>query len=216
MNRALTAEFLGTLVLVMTGIGAGIMGVNLAGGNMAIALFANAFASGLVLYLLITIFAPISGAHLNPAVSIYMAFTGAITPATGARYVLAQLVGALLAVPLTHAMFGLQLWQVASTVRTGLPLWLSEGVATFGLFMTIVGGVRYAPTQVPALVGAWIAAAFWFTGSASFANPAVTLARSFSDTFTGIQLANAPGYIIAECLAAVLAALLLPRLFSKD
>ena len=215
MTQKLWAEGLGTLILVMTGIGTGIMGVNLAGGNMAIVLFADAFATGLILYLLITVLGPISGAHLNPAVTLLFVWRGDTPPALALAYLGAQVAGALLAVGLTHAMFDLPLVQFASTVRTGPALWLSEGVATFGLIFTILGGVRHAPGQVPALVGAWIAAAFWFTGSASFANPAVTLARAFTDTFTGIRPADAPAYMLAEFAAAALAAIVLPKLFSR-
>lgn len=215
MSRNLIAEALGTMILVTCGIGTGIMGVNLAAGNLAIALLANAFATGLVLYLLITILGPISGAHMNPAVSLYLALTRQIGAGAALAYVLAQLVGALCAVVLSHAMFDLPLVQQASTGRSGAALWLSEGVATFGLMMTIAGAARHAPAQLPALVGAWIAAAFWFTGSSSFANPAVTLARTLSDTFTGIRPADASGYVLAQLVAAAIAALLLPRLFSR-
>lgn len=215
MQRKLLAEGLGTLILVMCGIGTGIMGVNLASGNMAIALFANAFATGLILYLLITILGPLSGAHLNPAVTLFFALRREISVPLALGYVAAQAIGALLSVALTHGMFGLDILQLAATPRAGAALWLSEGVATFGLMFTILGGQRHAPAQVPALVGAWIAAAFWFTGSASFANPAVTLARAFSDTFTGIRLADAPAYMAAEFAAAVFAAWILPKLFSR-
>ena len=215
MQRKLLAEGLGTLMLVMCGIGTGIMGVNLASGNMAIALFANAFATGLILYLLITVLGPISGAHLNPAVTLFFALRREISVGLALSFVAAQATGALLAVALTHAMFGQDILQFATTPRTGSALWLSEGVATFGLMFTILGGLRHAPAQVPALVGAWIAAAFWFTGSASFANPAVTLARAFSDTFTGIRPADAPAYMAAECAAAALAAWVSPKLFPR-
>ena len=215
MQRKLLAEGLGTLILVMCGIGTGIMGVNLASGNMAIALFANAFATGLILYLLITILGPLSGAHLNPAVTLFFVLRRKISVPLALGYVAAQAIGALLSVALTHGMFGLDILQLAATPRAGAALWLSEGVATFGLMFTILGGQRHAPAQVPALVGAWIAAAFWFTGSASFANPAVTLARAFSDTFTGIRLADAPAYMAAEFAAAVIAAWILPKLFSR-
>lgn len=215
MRRALVAEWLGSLILVSCGIGTGIMAVSLAEGNMALALLANAIATGLVLYLLITILGPLSGAHMNPAVTLYFAIGGRIRPGPAAAYVAVQILGALSAVVLSHAMFGLPLVQTATTVRDGPALWLSEAVATFGLCLTIAGAARHAPGQLPALVGAWIAAAFWFTGSASFANPAVTLGRVFSDTFTGIRPADAPAYMAAEFAAAALAAVLLPRLFDK-
>lgn len=215
MIRKLIAEGLGTLILVMCGIGAGIMGMGLSGGSVALTLFADAFATGLILYLLITVFGPISGAQMNPAVTLYLLILRQLTGAQALLFVVAQIIGALLAVLLTHAMFGLPLIQTAATARTGANLWLSEGVATFGLLLTIAGALRHAPAQLPALVGAWIAAAFWFTGSASFANPAVTIARSLSDTFTGILPAHAPGYIAAQLIAAGLAALTLPKLFSN-
>ena len=215
MSAKLLAEGLGTLILVMCGIGTGIMGMGLAGGTLALTLFANAFATGLILYLLITIFGPLSGAHMNPAVTLYMLLTRQIGAAMAGAYVLVQVTGALLAVPLTHAMFAQDLFQLATTARSGGGLYLSEFVATFGLCLTIAGATRHTPAQTPALVGAWIAAAFWFTGSASFANPAVTLARVFSDTFTGIVATNAPAYVVAQLVAAILAAILLPRLFSR-
>jgi glycerol uptake facilitator-like aquaporin len=215
MTRRLAAEGLGTLILVTCGLGTGIMGMALPGGTGAVTLFANAFATGLILYLLITILGPVSGAHLNPAVTLYMLIGRAIGAGEAAAYVAAQSLGALGAVLLSHAMFGLPLLQTAATVRTGGALWLSEGVAAFGLCLAIAGALRHAPAQLPALVGAWIAAAFWFTGSASFANPAVTLARAFSDTFTGIRPVDAPGYMAAQFAAAALAALILPKLFPR-
>lgn len=215
MTRTLLAEFLGTLILVMTGIGTGIMGVALADGNLAVVLFANAFATGLILYLLITILGPVSGAHMNPAVTLYVTLRGEMRPGLAAAYAVMQSVGALVAVVLTHVMFALPTLQIAATPRTGPGLWLSEGIATFGLVLTIAGALRHAPAQLPALVGAWIAAAFWFTGSASFANPAVTLARCFTDTFTGILPAHAPAYVLAQLAAAALGALVLPKLFPR-
>lgn len=215
MSQKLVAEGLGTLILVMCGIGTGIMGMALTGGSLALTLFANAFATGLILYLLITILGPISGAQMNPAVTLYLLIQRQISGIEAALYLVAQIIGALLAVFLTHAMFALPLMQTATTARDGANLWLSEGVATFGLLLTVAGAQRHAPAQLPALVGAWIAAAFWFTGSASFANPAVTLARCLTDTFTGIQPAHAPAYIVAQLIAAILAALILPKLFSR-
>lgn len=215
MSAKLLAEGLGTLILVMCGIGTGIMGMSLTGGAAALTLFANAFATGLILYLLITILGPVSGAHMNPAVTLYVLIGRGISLPMAGLYMAAQGIGAVLAVPLTHAMFGQDLLQIATSARPGGALALSEFVATFGLCLTIAGGIRHAPAQIPALVGAWIAAAFWFTGSASFANPAVTLARVFSDTFTGIRPADAPAYVAAELTAAALAAILLPRLFNR-
>ncbi|MCX8508554.1 MAG: aquaporin [Rhodobacteraceae bacterium] len=215
MTEKLLAEGLGTLILVMCGIGTGIMGMSLPGGSMALTLLANACATGLILTLLITLFGPLSGAHMNPSVTLYLLIGRQINGVGAVLYVMAQIAGALLAVVLTHAMFALPLIQTATTLRTGPHLWLSEGVATFGLMLTIAGATRHAPAHLPALVGAWIAVAFWFTGSASFANPVVTLARCFSDTFTGIRPADAPAYIAAQLIAAALAAFLLPKLFSR-
>ena len=215
MTQKLLAEFLGTLILVMTGIGTGIMGVTLASGNLAVVLFANAFATGLILYLLITILSPLSGAHMNPAVTLYFALRGDIRPRQAVAYAVVQCCGALFAVLVTHVMFALPALQIAATQRSAPGLWLSEGIATFGLVLTIAGALRHAPAQIPALVGAWIAAAFWFTGSASFANPAVTLARCFTDTFTGILPAHAPAYVMAQLAAAALGALVLPKLFPR-
>ncbi|MGB3148128.1 MAG: aquaporin [Paracoccaceae bacterium] len=215
MTRALLAELIGTLFLVTCGIGTGIMATELAGGNVALALLANAIATGLVLYLLITIFAPLSGAHFNPAVTLFFLFGGELSPGRALAYLGAQLAGALLAVALTHLMFDLPLLQLARTERGGSPLWLSEAVAVFGLMMVIAGGQRHAVGQVPALVAAWIAAAYWFTGSTCFANPAVTLARVFTDSFTGIRYQDAPAFMLAQLAGMAIAALTLPRLFSK-
>ncbi len=216
MTRSLLAEFLGTMWLVMTGIGTGIMAISLSPDATALALFVNSFATGLALYVLITVFAPISGAHLNPAVTFYMMLTGQTPLNRAGMYWVAQIAGALCAVPLTHAMFGEALVQIATTDRSAARLWLSEGIATFGLLMVIVGGLRTGGAQVPALVGAWVAAAFWFTGSSIFGNPAVTIARMFSDSFTGIRPVDAPGYVLAELVAALLAWLVLPRLFGRN
>lgn len=214
MQRALVAEFVGTLALVMCGIGAGIMGERLAPGQPGLTLLACSITTVLILYLLITIFGPISGAHLNPAVTLYF-IARRQAGWSAIAYPPAQIAGAFAAVLLTHAMFGLPLVQAAQTQRSGYGLLLSEGVATFGLMLTIAGGQRHAPAQVPALVGAWIASAFWFTGSASFANPAVTFARMFTDSFTGIRPMDAPGYVLAELAAALLAALTVGKLFPR-
>ena len=153
MTRTLLSEALGTLILVMCGIGTGIMGMTLAGGTAALALLANAMATGLILYLLITILGPVSGAHINPAVTLYMLVTRQISGAAALGYVLAQILGGLLAVPLTHAMFGQELVQIATTARPGASLALSEFVATFGLCLTIAGALRHAPAQTLALAG---------------------------------------------------------------
>lgn len=214
MRRALLAEFIGTLILVASGIGAGIMGTNMAPGLPGLTLLACSITTGLILYLLITIFGPVSGAHLNPAVTVYFMLRREVGRSALA-YPPVQIAGAFAAVLLTHAMFDLPLVQVAHTHRSSIGLLVSEGVATFGLMLTIAGGQRHAPAQVPALVGAWIASAFWFTGSASFANPAVTFARIFTDSFTGIHPADAPGYVLAELAAALFAATAVGKLFPR-
>lgn len=214
-ERALLAEFLGTLVLVMCSMGTGIMGMRLAPDLPGLTLLACSITTGLILWLLITLFGPVSGAHMNPAVTLYFALRRDIALRTALGYVPAQLAGALAAVLLTHAMFALPLIQTAATVRSGGALVLSEAVATLGLILTIAGGQREAPALVPALVGAWITTAFWFTGSASFANPAVTFARMFSDTFTGIRPADAPLYMLAELAAALVGAWTAGKLFPR-
>lgn len=202
--RAYVAEALGTALLLMVGLGSGIMAQQLAGGNVGLALLANALATGAGLVVLITVFAPLSGAHLNPAVSLALARCGQLPWRQLLPYVVCQLAGALAGVLLTHAMFDLPLLQVAQHVRTGWPLWLSEAVATGGLLLTILGGVRHAPQRVPLLVALYIVAAYWFTASTSFANPAITLARCFSDTFAGIRPQDVAGYALAQLAGALL------------
>jgi len=215
MTRRLVAEFLGTLFLIVAVVGTGIMGMEITQGNAGLTLFVDAFATGLALYLLITVFGPLSGAHFNPAVTFAFALTGRIERMAVAPYIVAQIAGAVAAIWLTHAMFDLPILQAATTARGTPALWLSEVVATFGLLMVIYGGLAHASSQVPALVAAWIAGAYWFTSSSTFANPAVTIARTMTDSFAGILPAHAPAYIAAQMVAAVLAALFLPKLFSN-
>jgi glycerol uptake facilitator-like aquaporin len=210
-RSALLAEFLGTLLLLAIVVGSGIMGERLAGGNLAIALLANAAATAGGLYVLITLFGPLSGAHFNPAVTLAMQQRGATLPAPAMAYLAVQLAGAVLGVLLAHAMFGLALWQPGDHVRSGAGQWLSEGVATFGLLLTILLGVQFRERAVPALVACYIFAAYWFTASTAFANPAVTLARALTRTFAGIRPLDAPGFIAAQ-LAGTAAALLIARL----
>lgn len=204
---ALTAEFLGTLLLLAIVVGSGIMGERLADGNAAIALLANAAATGGGLYVLIVLFGPISGAHFNPAVTLAMKLRGEALPASLAAMLCAQVTGAVLGVMLAHAMFDIALWQPGDHVRTGVAQWLSEGVATFGLVLTIVLGVQFRERAVPALVASYIFAAYWFTASTSFANPAVTLARSLTQSFAGIRPIDAPAFIAAQLVGATLAVL---------
>jgi len=205
--RALLAEFLGTLLLLAAVVGSGIMGVNLSQGNNAIALLANAAATAGALYALIVMFGPISGAHFNPAVTLAMRLRGNIDTRTALAYVAVQVIGAIAGVMLAHAMFALPLIQPGIHVRTGVAQWLSEGVATFGLLMTILLGLRHRAEAVPMLVASYIFAAYWFTASTSFANPAVTLARSLTQTFAGIRPQDVAGFVAAQLLGALLALL---------
>lgn len=205
MSRRLAAEFLGTLLLLATVVGSGIMGESLAGGNVAIALLGNTLATGAALVVLILVFGPVSGAHFNPAVTLVMALRGELTAGAAVGYVLAQGAGALLGVALAHAMFDLSVVQVGIKERAGLAQGLSEFVATFGLLATILGCVAARPRAVPFAVGLYITAAYWFTASTSFANPAVTLARSFTTTFAGIRPADAPVFVVAQGLGALAA-----------
>jgi glycerol uptake facilitator-like aquaporin len=203
--RRLLAECLGTLLLLATVVGSGVMGVALAQGNDGIALLANAAATAGVLYVLIVVLGPVSGAHFNPAVTLAMRLRGELGTRDALAYVAMQCLGAVLGVLLAHVMFELPLWQPGTRVRTGGAQWLSEGVATFGLVLTILLGLRHRPAAVPALVAAWIFAAYWFTASTSFANPAVTLARAATQTFAGIRPLDAGGFIAAQLAGAVLA-----------
>ncbi len=201
-RRALIAEFMGTAALLAIVVGSGIMGERLSQGNTAIALLANAAATAGGLYALIVGLGPISGAHFNPIVSATMRLRGERLPAPLPAYVAVQIVAAILGVTIAHAMFGEPLWQPGDQVRSGLAQWFSESVATFGLLMTILLGVRHRPQAVPALVAAYIFAAYWFTASTSFANPAVTLARAFTQTFAGIRFADVAGFVLAQCAGA--------------
>ena len=213
MTRKLAAEALGTAFLLIGVVGSGIMGAALAGGNDAVALLANAIATGCVLYFIITVLGPISGAHFNPAVTLVFWIRGEIPAAQALAYVAAQVGAGVLGVWATHLMFDLPVWQLSQTVRTGPPQWWAEVVATFGLLFVILGGLRSRPDAVPVLVALYITGAYWFTASTSFANPAVTVARALTDTFAGIRPADAPMFIVMQIVGAGLAALILPRLF---
>ena len=205
MVRKLAAEALGTLLLVCTVIGSGIMAVNLADGNNAVALLGNTLATGAILVVLITVFSPVSGAHFNPAVSLVFRLRGELDNNDFLAYVVAQLIGGLLGTVLAHAMFELALLTPSGNIRTGHGQFLAETVATFGLVMTILGGLKYRAEAVPMLVGLYITAGYWFTASTSFANPAVTLARGFTDSFSGIRPADMPLFWLAQFFGAVLA-----------
>ncbi len=213
MTHRLLAEFIGTLFLLIGVVGSGIMGEALAGGNIAVALLANAIATGCVLYVGITILGPISGAHFNPAVTLAFHLRGQSGPREALAYVAVQIAGGILGVWLAHLMFDLDVLQVSQTARTGPAQWLAEVVATFGLVFVIFGGLRHASQAVPTLVALYITGAYWFTASTSFANPAVTVARSFTDTFAGIAPAHAPFFILSQLVGAALAAAAAARLF---
>ena len=202
MERKLAAEALGTALLLIGVVGSGIMGETLAGGNVAIALLANAIATGCMLYVIITVLGPVSGAHFNPAVTLAFALRNEISGRDAALYITIQIPAAILGVWIAHLMFNMNIMQSSETVhRTGLAQWSSEIVATFGLLFVIFGGLRARPEAVPALVAMYITGAYWFTSSTSFANPAVTIARGFTDTFAGIYPGHIPAFIIAQILA---------------
>jgi glycerol uptake facilitator-like aquaporin len=204
--RRIVAEALGTALLLAVVVGSGIMGERLAEGNPAIALLANTLATGAGLAVLITILGPVSGAHFNPAVTLVFLIRREIGLRAAAAYVAAQVVGGVLGVWAAHAMFAQPVWQVSEKFRDGPAQAGSEFVATFGLVLTILGSLRFRPQATPAMVGLYIAAAYWFTASTSFANPAVTLARSLSNTFAGIAPSSAPAFIGAQLAGALVAA----------
>jgi glycerol uptake facilitator-like aquaporin len=205
LPRRLVAELLGTALLLAVVIGSGIMGERLAGGNVAIALLGNTLSTGAGLVVLITIFGPLSGAHFNPAVTVVFALRREIAWRIAAAYVLVQIAGGILGVWAAHAMFAEPIIQISEKLRDGPAQALSEFIATFGLIATILGCVRFRPDFTPVAVGLYITAAYWFTASTSFANPAVTLARSFSNTFAGIAPSSAPPFIAAQIVGAVVA-----------
>jgi glycerol uptake facilitator-like aquaporin len=205
LARRATAEFLGTALLLAVVAGSGIMGERLAGGNVAIALLANALATGAGLCTLLLVFGPVSGAHLNPLVTVAMVLTRRHTRGDLAAYLLAQFAGAIAGVWLAHAMFGLPLLQVGVKPRPGLALMLSELVASFGLLSVIVACSRHRPAATVAAVPLFVVSAYWFTASTAFANPAVTVARALTTTFCGIAPADVPGFIVAQCAGFALA-----------
>jgi glycerol uptake facilitator-like aquaporin len=213
LPRRLAAEALGTALLVAVVVGSGIMGERLAGGNDALALLGNTLATGAALPVLILVFGPISGAHFNPVVSASFALQRTLPWSECAAYVPVQIAGAIAGTLLAHLMFAEPLLQASTHVRTGLGVWTGEIVASFALLLTIVGCLRAEPKAVPYAVGLIITAGYWFTSSTSFANPAVTIARSLSDTFAGIAPGDAPAFIVAEFLGALAAAYLFGWLF---
>jgi glycerol uptake facilitator-like aquaporin len=216
LRRRLWAEAVGTAFLLATVVGSGIMAERLAGGNVAIALLGNTIPTGAILVVLITALGPVSGAHFNPAVTLAFLIRREIEAGTAALYVLFQVIGGILGTLVAHAMFEEALLQYSTHIRTGPAQWLAEGVATFGLVATIFASIRWRPDGVAWMVGLYIMAAYWFTASTSFANPAVTIARSFTGTFSGIRPLDAPAFIIAQCIGGALAAMALAWLLKPD
>jgi glycerol uptake facilitator-like aquaporin len=204
LPRRLVAEALGTALLVATVVGSGIMAETLT-KDVALALLGNTLPTGAMLVVLITIFGPISGAHFNPAVTLVFALKRELTPREAASYVAAQIVGGMIGTVMAHAMFALPLLNASLKMRTGGAQWLAEAVAAFGLVATILAGLRFERASVPWLVGLYITAAYWFTSSTSFANPAVAIARSLTNTFSGIRPVDLPGFVIAEFCGALAA-----------
>jgi glycerol uptake facilitator-like aquaporin len=215
LSRRLMAEALGTAILVATVVGSGIMAERLAGENQAIALLGNTIPTGAILVVIITIFGPISGAHFNPAVTLVFAKRGAMPWHEAFLYVVVQCAGGIVGTLLAHLMFDLAPLLIGTTIRSGPSQWLGEAVATFTLVLAILGGIRYAPQSVPWLVGLTITAAYWFTSSTSFANPAVTIARGFTTTFSGIAINHVPAFILAQLIGAALGALVSMTLFPE-
>lgn len=205
MSARLLAEALGTFFLFATVVGAGIMAEKLAGGNVAVALIGNTLPIAGMLYVIIVMLGPVSGAHFNPVVTLVMKLRGEIENGAALAYVLVQVISGVLAVWLVHLMFELPVIQIADTPRTGIGQWVSEGIATFGLILTILATARAAPDKVPVSVALYIFAACWFTSSTSFANPAITIARSFTDTFAGIAPMDIPGFVAAQIAGALVA-----------
>ena len=205
MIRRLLAEALGSFFLFATVVGSGIMAEKLAGGNVAVALLANTMATGAILFVLITMLGPISGAHFNPAVSMVFRLRGELSTGAALAYVLAQLAGGILGVWIAHLMFDLPILQFSVKVRTGIGQWAGEFIATFGLVLTILATLKARREWVPVSVALYIVAAYWFTSSTSFANPAIAVARSLSDSFAGISPRDVPGFVLAQLAGAIAA-----------
>jgi glycerol uptake facilitator-like aquaporin len=205
LKRRVAAEALGTAILVATVVGSGIMADRLS-EDVAVSLLGNTIPTGAILVVLISILGPISGAHFNPAVTMVFATRRELGASAAAAYVLAQIAGGIGGTMIAHAMFDLHLFQMSQTVRTGGGQWIAEAVATFGLVFTILAGLRFRSDAIPWLVGLYVTAAYWFTASTSFANPAVAIARAFSNTFSGIRPTDVPGFVVAEVLGAFVAA----------
>ena len=216
MIRHLAAEAVGTFFLLATVVGSGIMAENLAGGNIGIALLGNTIATGAMLFVLITFLGPISGAHFNPAVTFIFWLKREKSTLEALMYILIQLLFGLLGTFAAHLMFALDIFQVGAVDRGGFNQWVSELIATMGLLLTILGCLKTSPKAIPAAVGLYISAAYWFTASTSFANPAVTIARGFTNTFSGIDLSHVPMFILSQFAGATVALLLIQFLFSRE
>ena len=216
LNRRLGAEFIGTAFLLATVVGSGIMADRLAGGNVAIALLGNTIPTGAILVVLILMFGSVSGAHFNPAVSLAFLIRKELPGNEFVPYIAAQIGGGLVGMLAAHIMFEEALFQISTTDRTGGAQWFAEIIATFGLVATIIGTLFRRPEAVPFAVGLYITAAYWFTASTRFANPAVTIARSFTDTFSGINPAHMPAFIIAQCVGAVFAVYVCRLIFVEE
>mgnify|MGYP006245144735 FL=1 len=216
LSRRLFAEWFGTMMLVATVVGSGIMAERLAGGNVALALLGNTIATSAILVVLISILGPVSGAHFNPAVSFAFALRRTIAPHIAVFYVLLQIIGGLCGTVLAHLMFEEPLFQISVNFRSGPAQYASEFIATLGLLVVIFGGIRFTQTAIPWLVGLYITAAYWFTASTSFANPAVTIARTFTDSFSGIAPTDMPFFIIAQLFGAAAASLSCGWLFAEQ
>lgn len=216
LARQAMAEFLGALLLAGVVIGSGILAARLADGNDAVALLGNTLATAAILFVLINVLGPISGAHFNPAVTLVFVLRGETKLSVALLYAPLQVAGCVAGVVLAHAMFDMPLLQTATTARDGLAQMLSEGVATFALVFAILGGVRFKPNAVPAIVALTIAAGYWWTASTSFANPAITIARALSDTFAGIRPVDAPGFIATQFAGALSAWAVAAFLFAKE
>ena len=215
-GRVYAAETLGTAVLLATVVGSGIMGEQLSGGNIAIALLGNTIPTGAILVVLITILGPLSGAHFNPVVSLAMCMTRRMAWPKLLPFVVAQVAGAIIGVWMAHAMFDLSIFQLSTKMRWGTGQWIAEAVATFGLLVTIFGGLRYNPAAIPMTVGLYITAAYWFTASTSFANPAVSIARSLSNSFAGIAPIAVLPFIVAQVFGMIVGVAVCRWLFADD
>ena len=215
LGRRLAAEGIASFFLFACVIGSGIMASNLSQGNDAVALLANTLATGAILFVMIIVFGPISGAHMNPAVSLVAAWRRDLPWGDAGAYIAAQLLLGIAGAFAAHLMFDLPTLQLSLKPRSGVGQWLGEAIATFGLILTILGAVRFRRSAVPAAVGLYISAAYWFTSSTSFANPAITVARSLSDTFAGIAPKDVPAFVVAHLTGAALAALAARRLFDR-